>query len=40
MREQAVKQAFEKDSMEVTREALAKSIARWTAEGDELTSAS
>src|SRR5512139_814625 len=32
MRKEAIKQAFEKDSMEVAREALAKSIARWTTE--------
>jgi hypothetical protein len=34
MHKQAVNQAFENKGMEVTREALAKSIARWTAEGD------
>jgi AraC-like DNA-binding protein len=32
MRKQAVKQAFENNSMEVALEALGKSIARWTAE--------
>src|SRR5687767_9978256 len=30
MRQQAVNQAFEKNSMDVAREALGKSIARWT----------
>src|SRR5512136_883756 len=35
MRKQAIKQAFENNSMEVAREALAKSIARWTDKGDQ-----
>ncbi len=39
MGKQAVKQAFENDSVEFAREALAKSIARWTAEGDQLVTA-
>ncbi len=39
MRKQAVKKAFENDSMEVALEALGKSIARWTAEGDQLVTA-
>ncbi len=39
MRKQAVDQAFEKDSMEVTREALGKSIARWTTEDGPLVTA-
>jgi len=33
MRKQAVNQAFENNSMEVAREALGESIARWTGEG-------
>ena len=36
MRKQAVKQVFEINSMEVAREALAESIARWTDKGDQL----
>jgi hypothetical protein len=32
MREQAVNQAFEKNSLGVACEALSKSIARWTGE--------
>ena len=36
MRKQAVKQAFENNSMEVALEALGKSIARWTDKGDQL----
>ena len=39
MRKQSVKQAFENDSMVVALEALGKSIARWTAEGDQLVTA-
>lgn len=39
MRKQVVKQAFENKSMEVVRDALGKSIARWTAEGDQLETA-
>ena len=39
MRKQAVKQAFENNSMEVALEALGKSIARWTDEGDQLETA-
>ena len=35
MRKQAVKQAFENNSMEVALEALGKSIARWTEKGDQ-----
>ena len=34
MRKQAVKQVSKNNSMDVVREALAKSIARWTDEGD------
>ena len=33
MRKQAVKQAFESNSMEVALEALGRSIARWTDKG-------
>ena len=39
MRKQAVKQAFENNSMEFAREALAKSIARWTSEDGPLVTA-
>ena len=39
MRKQAVNQAFNNNSMEVALEALRKSIARWTAEGDQPTTA-
>jgi AraC-like DNA-binding protein len=39
MRKQAVKQAFENSSMEVALEALGKSIARWTDEGDQIATA-
>ncbi len=39
MRKQAVNQAFESNSMEVALEALGKSIARWTAKGDQLMTA-
>jgi AraC-like DNA-binding protein len=39
MRKQAVKQAFENSSMEVALEALGKSIARWTDEGDQIVTA-
>jgi AraC-like DNA-binding protein len=39
MRKQAVNQAFENNSMEVAREALAKSLARWTDKGDQLETA-
>ena len=39
MRKQAVKQAFENNSMEVALEALAESIARWTDQGDQLITA-
>ena len=35
MSKQAVKQAFENNSMEVALEALGKSIARWTDKGDQ-----
>lgn len=35
MQEQAVKQAFKNNSMEVALEALGKSIARWTDKGDQ-----
>ena len=35
MSKQAVKQAFENNSMEVALEALAASIARWTEKGDQ-----
>jgi hypothetical protein len=34
LRKQAVKQAFENNSMEVGLEALGKSIARWTDKGE------
>src|SRR5208337_4925141 len=39
MSKQAVKQAFENNSMEVALEALGKSIARWTDNGDQLETA-
>jgi AraC-like DNA-binding protein len=39
MRKQAVNQAFENNSMEVGRETLAKSLARWTDKGDQLETA-
>ena len=39
MRQQAVKQACEKNSMDVALEALGKSIARWTEKGDQLMTA-
>ena len=39
MRKQSVKQVFEDNSMEVTLEALGKSIARWTDKGDRPTTA-
>ena len=39
MSKQAVKQAFENNSMEVALEALGKSIARWTDKGDQLETA-
>jgi AraC-type transcriptional regulator N-terminus len=39
MRKQAVKQAFENNSMEVALEALGKSIARWTEKGVQLMTA-
>ena len=39
MRKQAVKQAFENNSMEVSLEALGKSIARWTEQGEMHTTA-
>jgi len=39
MRKQALKQAFENDNMVPALEALGKSIARWTAEGDQLETA-
>src|SRR4030042_12322 len=39
MRKQAVNQTFENNSMEVAREALGKSIARWTADGGRLVTA-
>jgi len=39
MRQQAVNQAYEINSMEVALEALGKSIARWTAKGKQLMTA-
>jgi hypothetical protein len=39
MRKQAVKQACEKNSMDVALEALRKSIARWTEKGNQLMTA-
>ena len=39
MRMQAVKQAFENESLVIALEAMGKSIARWTAEGDQLVTA-
>jgi AraC-like DNA-binding protein len=39
MRKQALKKAFENNSMVFALEALGKSIARWTAEGDQLVTA-
>ena len=39
MREQAVNQAFENNSLEVALEALGESIARWTDKDDQLETA-
>ncbi len=39
MRKQAGKQAFENNSMEVTRQALGKRIARWAVEGGRIVTA-
>jgi AraC-like DNA-binding protein len=39
MRKQAVKQAFENNSMEAALKALAESIARWTDQGDQIETA-
>ena len=39
MSKQAIKQAFENNSMELALEALGKSIARWTDKGDQLVTA-
>ena len=39
MRKQSVKKVFENNHMEVALEALGKSIARWTDEGDRLVTA-